>query len=67
MGKGYCSIRRYSGQRIFVGSDLEIRVGEVKGDYVQILLKSDGLLYERPTSEEDADDRAEAIVRKKSG
>lgn len=65
MSKGFLCISRYAGQRIFIGSDIVIRINEVGRDRkVQLCIECPKeIKVDRPTRDEDKADRAEARKR----
>ena len=59
---GFLCIRRFEGQRLFIG-DAEIRIGEVRGGQVQILVRTENTPVQRPSKEVDKADREEQKKR----
>ena len=51
------SLRRYPGEKLFIGPNITIQVGKVTGKVVQLLINAPDLLVDRPEKEQDLADR----------
>lgn len=57
MGKGFLCIKRYPGQRVLMDKGVEIAVGEVRGESVQLCIRAEGVAVRWPDKEQDKRDR----------
>lgn len=60
MRKGFLTITRRPGERLFIGDDIEIRVLHHKKGATRFAISAPGYSVDRPSPDEDRMDRLEA-------